>query len=236
MKLFRGKNRKKKEDANAQSLIQKQDPAGLLEVSLDLPIGRLDKTPSTHLVKATRISGGVKSPMTMTVMPSPASSGMQAASISSRNAVAVAVPQKLPSAVKMSKATVKIPPPRAMTIPLAASNKEPPERSMGESQDSISHHLASNLDLYEQAENCAVTRELVKKYVADIWNRGEVELIPEVCHPSLRFNGSVGMDRVGHQGFARMVAVSSVLRIHCHFAAHCCFITSVTQFNSTLLY
>jgi len=50
-----------------------------------------------------------------------------------------------------------------------------------------------------------VTRDLVKKFISEIWNRGEVELIPTVCHPSLRFNGHVGMDRVGHEGFARMV-------------------------------
>jgi hypothetical protein len=34
-----------------------------------------------------------------------------------------------------------------------------------------------------------LTRSLVKKFIADIWNRGEVDLIPEVCSPSLRFNG-----------------------------------------------
>lgn len=36
-----------------------------------------------------------------------------------------------------------------------------------------------------------LTRNLVKKFIADIWNRGEVDLIPEVCSPSLRFNGYV---------------------------------------------
>ena len=51
----------------------------------------------------------------------------------------------------------------------------------------------------------ALTRDLVKKFIADIWNRGETELIPEVCSPSLRFNGNNGFDRVGHDGLARMV-------------------------------
>lgn len=51
-----------------------------------------------------------------------------------------------------------------------------------------------------------LTRNLVKKFIADIWNRGEVDLIPEVCSPSLRFNGNTGFDRVGHDGLARMVA------------------------------
>jgi len=55
------------------------------------------------------------------------------------------------------------------------------------------------------AQRNGITRELVKKFVADIWNRGDLELIPKVCSKSLRFNGSVGMDRVGHEGFARMV-------------------------------
>lgn len=50
-----------------------------------------------------------------------------------------------------------------------------------------------------------MTRELVKGFIADIWNRGDVDLIKKICHPSLRFNGHVGMDRVGHEGFARMV-------------------------------
>ena len=54
-------------------------------------------------------------------------------------------------------------------------------------------------------ERAAVTRELVKQYVADIWNRGDLDLIPKVCARGLRFNGSAGMDRVGHDGFRRMV-------------------------------
>ncbi len=57
----------------------------------------------------------------------------------------------------------------------------------------------------ESLATIEVTRELVKGFIADIWNRGEVDLIKKICHPSLRFNGHVGMDRVGHEGFARMV-------------------------------
>lgn len=62
-----------------------------------------------------------------------------------------------------------------------------------------------------------ITRELVKKFISDIWNRGEIELIPSVCHPSLRFNGHVGMDRVGHEGFARMVSTvrEALMDYHC---------------------
>ena len=81
----------------------------------------------------------------------------------------------------------------------------------------ISHTLQANLDLQAEAERNAVTRELVKKFVADIWNRGDLELIPSVCSRPLRFNGSVGMDRVGHDGFARMVTTirDSLNDYHC---------------------
>ncbi|GAX16623.1 hypothetical protein FisN_23Lh248 [Fistulifera solaris] len=51
----------------------------------------------------------------------------------------------------------------------------------------------------------ASTRDVVKKFIADIWNRGEVDLIPEICSTGLRFNGNTGFDRVGHDGLARMV-------------------------------
>mmetsp|Transcript_15905 Transcript_15905/g.36545 ORF Transcript_15905/g.36545 Transcript_15905/m.36545 type:complete len:245 (+) Transcript_15905:129-863(+) len=83
--------------------------------------------------------------------------------------------------------------------------QEPPAPQQQHHESSISQTLAASLNLEEEAERNAVTRELVKKFVADIWNRGDLELIPEVCSRSLRFNGSVGMDRVGHEGFARMV-------------------------------
>mmetsp|Transcript_8508 Transcript_8508/g.16289 ORF Transcript_8508/g.16289 Transcript_8508/m.16289 type:complete len:253 (-) Transcript_8508:190-948(-) len=66
----------------------------------------------------------------------------------------------------------------------------------------------SNSTLREFEANRAaidLTRSLVKRFIADIWNRGEVDLIPEVCSSSLRFNGNTGFDRVGHEGLARMV-------------------------------
>jgi steroid delta-isomerase-like uncharacterized protein len=69
----------------------------------------------------------------------------------------------------------------------------------------------------ESLAKIEITRELVKKFISDIWNRGEVEIIPQVCHPSLRFNGHVGMDRVGHDGFARMVTTvrEALTDYHC---------------------
>lgn len=51
-----------------------------------------------------------------------------------------------------------------------------------------------------------VTRDLVKKFISDIWNRGELDLIPQVCSPKIRFNGNSGLDKIGHDGFAMMVA------------------------------
>jgi hypothetical protein len=44
-----------------------------------------------------------------------------------------------------------------------------------------------------EPSRCHETRSLVKKFIADIWNRGELDLIPSVCSPSLRFNGNTGM-------------------------------------------
>ena len=75
----------------------------------------------------------------------------------------------------------------------------------------------NGIDPVVQMERAAVCRELVKQYVADIWNRGDLELIPKVCARGLRFNGSAGMDRVGHDGFSRMVQTirGSLEDYHC---------------------
>jgi hypothetical protein len=41
-----------------------------------------------------------------------------------------------------------------------------------------------------------LTRTLVRKFISDIWNRGELELIPEVCSPRIRYvvYGSIGLN------------------------------------------
>jgi len=61
------------------------------------------------------------------------------------------------------------------------------------------------------------TRELVKVFIGEIWNRGEIESIQKVCSPRLRFNGHTGLERVGHDGFSRMVTTvrSSLEGYHC---------------------
>ncbi|KAG7369713.1 SnoaL-like polyketide cyclase [Nitzschia inconspicua] len=75
-----------------------------------------------------------------------------------------------------------------------------------------------------------VTRELVKKFITDIWNRGEIDLIPIICHPSLRFNGHVGMDRVGHEGFARMVTTVREALTDYHCEIHSMVVESTKAF------
>jgi hypothetical protein len=58
--------------------------------------------------------------------------------------------------------------------------------------------IATNHDEQHQINNslpplrCDETRHLVKQFIAAIWNRGELEIIPDVCSPSLRFNGNTG--------------------------------------------
>ena len=50
-----------------------------------------------------------------------------------------------------------------------------------------------------------ITRENVNKFISDIWNKGEVTLIPQVCSERLLVSGLKGFDRVDHNGFARIV-------------------------------
>jgi predicted ester cyclase len=82
--------------------------------------------------------------------------------------------------------------------------KSPPESNV--SPPLSLNDDTTKLEALELVQRNDITRELVKKFIADIWNRGDVELIPRVCGKGLRFNGPVGMDRVGHVGFARMVS------------------------------
>jgi predicted ester cyclase len=77
------------------------------------------------------------------------------------------------------------------------------ERIPSPSPSTTAPHSLSDYEANRAAID--LTRSLVKRFIADIWNRGEVDCIPEVCSPSLRFNGNTGFDRVGHDGLARMV-------------------------------
>lgn len=97
---------------------------------------------------------------------------------------------------------------------------------------SVDNHSASASTSAAEEHMAAidVTRELVKKFISDIWNRGEVDLIPSVCHPSLRFNGHVGMDRVGHEGFARMVTTVREALTDYHCEIHSMVVESTKAF------
>ena len=96
------------------------------------------------------------------------------------------------------------PPPTQLTQPIQTARQQLPQ-SPAQATSSAAPALQKQLEESTSA-SIDLTRNLVKKFIADIWNRGEVDLIPEVCSPSLRFNGNTGFDRVGHDGLARMVA------------------------------
>jgi predicted ester cyclase len=75
--------------------------------------------------------------------------------------------------------------------------------------DIIAHNNIGNMN--------ETTRDLVKTFIGKIWNHGEIDYIPIVCSPSLRFNGRDGLERVGHDGFSNMVYTvrQSVAEYHC---------------------
>lgn len=93
-------------------------------------------------------------------------------------------------------------PPPAPPVMEQPKQVQPPQRPLQEMAPPVEAQQARES---EQA-GIDLTRSLVKRFIADIWNRGEIDLIPDVCSPSLRFNGNTGFDRVGHEGLARMVA------------------------------
>jgi predicted ester cyclase len=95
----------------------------------------------------------------------------------------------------------------AAQSPVVTATETIPAPESSSSSSSHRHHQAA----------IETTRELVKGFIADIWNRGDIDLIKTICHPSLRFNGHVGMDRVGHEGFARMVTTvrEALADYHC---------------------
>mmetsp|Transcript_46544 Transcript_46544/g.113364 ORF Transcript_46544/g.113364 Transcript_46544/m.113364 type:complete len:374 (-) Transcript_46544:649-1770(-) len=110
-----------------------------------------------------------------------------------------------PAQPSPSPPVVSTPSPRKFPLPSSSTN---PAGAVVEAPDrTYEDHLT-------QIET---TRDLVKKFISEIWNRGEIEMIPYVCHPSLRFNGHVGMDRVGLDGFARMVSTvrDALADYHC---------------------
>jgi steroid delta-isomerase-like uncharacterized protein len=47
--------------------------------------------------------------------------------------------------------------------------------------------------------------EIVRRFYAEIWNEGDLDAIPDICHEGIVFRGSLGDSKVGHQGFADYV-------------------------------
>ena len=47
--------------------------------------------------------------------------------------------------------------------------------------------------------------ELVRRFYDEIWNRGNLAAIPEICHREMEFRGSLGDEKRGHEGFAEYV-------------------------------
>ena len=95
-------------------------------------------------------------------------------------------------------------PPQVFATSQAPSLKEAPVVSLPkDSVDALKETFG--VDPAVQMARNAVTRELVKQFIADVWNRGDLDLIPKICAKGIRFNGSEGMDRVGHDGFKKMV-------------------------------
>ncbi|OEU14840.1 hypothetical protein FRACYDRAFT_241397 [Fragilariopsis cylindrus CCMP1102] len=74
-----------------------------------------------------------------------------------------------------------------------------------------------NMNMNTNMNMNETTRDLVKTFIGKIWNHGEIEYIPVVCSPSLRFNGRDGLERIGHAGFSKMVSTvrQSVAEYHC---------------------
>lgn len=107
------------------------------------------------------------------------------------------------------------------TAPASSLKKDadqlPAAKDPTDSNDNDNSDNSDNSDNNNNDDASNQTRDLIKKFVADIWNRGDIDLIPEVCSSRLRFNGQGGMDKVGHEGFARMVATihDALSEYHC---------------------
>ncbi|GKZ00470.1 hypothetical protein MPSEU_000999500 [Mayamaea pseudoterrestris] len=105
----------------------------------------------------------------------------------------------------------RVPPPPKQTSLVAANDASSPSRAVTNYQHTNTPTTPNSAATPEQQQQedspfNDSTRNLVKRFIADVWNRGEIDVIPDVCSPQLRFNGNAGFDRIGHDGLARMVA------------------------------
>lgn len=94
----------------------------------------------------------------------------------------------------------------ADTTTTTTTTSKPQSITRGKSHPpSQTEQLHQQQQLTYPMDRYAETRDLVKKFIADIWNRGELDLIPDVCSPSLRFNGNTGT----------LVMVAHACLLHC---------------------
>ena len=49
------------------------------------------------------------------------------------------------------------------------------------------------------------TVEIVRRFYDEIWNRGNLGAIPEICNRDMVFRGSLGEEKRGYEGFADYV-------------------------------
>lgn len=47
--------------------------------------------------------------------------------------------------------------------------------------------------------------DIVKRFYEEIWNQGNLDAIPDICHREFAFRGSLGDTKHGHEGFADYV-------------------------------
>ena len=95
-----------------------------------------------------------------------------------------------------------------------------PQPSPPVTTTTFNHHSTTSTD---------ETRDLVKQFLADIWNRGALDMIPVLCSPSLRFNGNTGacvscvwlycVVLVGWCHSCRVIAFSHRLLLWCTFVS-----------------
>jgi steroid delta-isomerase-like uncharacterized protein len=60
-------------------------------------------------------------------------------------------------------------------------------------------------------------RDLVASFYGEIWNRGDLSLVPALLAADFTFRGSLGVQRKGHAGFASYVAMvrGALADYHC---------------------
>ena len=47
--------------------------------------------------------------------------------------------------------------------------------------------------------------DIVRRFYEEIWNQGNLDAIPDICHREIAFRGSLGDTKHGHAGFAEYV-------------------------------